>query len=289
MIDSEVEKKKFEADSITMARQRTLAISFIQRTDQDRFGNLLTDLLNQDALGNDQFPRTLAGAYAALTNYKKYKNKSASTHTPATKEKNISATPARVSQVDDEQLNVSFMMVAGSDGCTYKRAVCFKCNQPGHYVSQCPEAPTVVEEPVPTPAPPPANPPATPAPVTLAQLDLGSTKNTNGDVEPMSFMQVSLTQKHQSQMINPNWILLDSESSISVFRNPKLLHNIHHMTDGVCVYTNGRYQDSTMHGDIPNFGTVWFNLASMANILSLAHVTSVCCVTMDSDVENAQS
>ena len=285
-IDSEVEKKKFEADSIIMARQRALAIAFIRRADQDRFGNLLTDLLNQDALGNDQFPRTLADAYAALTNYTKPKHRSASTHTPAAKEKETPVTP-RVSQVDDEQLNVSFMMVAGSDGRTYERVVCFNCNQPGHYASQCPKATTVVEEPAPAPAPPPANPPARPAPVTLAQLDLGTTGNTNGDVEPMSFVQVSLAQKNQSHMINPNWILLDSESSISVFRNPKLLTNIRRTTDGVRVYTNGGYQDSTMHGDIPNFGTVWFNPASMANILSLAHVTSVCRVTMDSDVENA--
>ena len=187
-----------------MARQRALAIAFIRRADQDWFGNLLTDLLNQDALGNDQFPRTLAGAYAALTNYTKYKNKSVSTHTPAAKEKDIYA-PLRVSQVDDEhQLNVSFMMVAGSDGRTYERVICFKCNQPRHYASQCPEASTVVEEPAPTPAPLPVNPPAPPAPVTLAQLDLSSTKNTNGDVEPMSFMQVSLAQNHQSQMINLN-------------------------------------------------------------------------------------
>ena len=168
--------------------------------DQDRFGNLLTDLLNQDALGHAQFPRTLTGAYAVLTNYTKYKNKSTSAHTLATKEKDTSTTP-RAPQVDDEQLNVSFMMVAGSDGRTYERVICFKCNQPGHYASQCPEASTgVIEEDAPTPAPPsPANPLVTPAPVTLAQLDLGSTENTNGDVEPMSFMQVSLTQKHQSQ------------------------------------------------------------------------------------------
>ena len=66
-----------------------------------------------------------------------------------------------------------------------------------------------------------------------------------------------------------------------------MLNNIRRTTDGVLVYINGGYQDLTMHGDIPNFGTVWVNPASMANILSLAHVTSVCRITMDSDVENA--
>ena len=51
--------------------------------------------------------------------------------------------------------------------------------------------------------PAPTDVSAQPAPVTLAQLDLGSTRNTNGDVEPMSFVQMSLEQKNQSQMINP--------------------------------------------------------------------------------------
>ena len=133
LIDSEMEKQKFEADSIIMARERALAVAFIRRADPERYGNLLTDLLNQDALGNDQFPRTLAGAYAALTNYTKYNKKS--TSTPKEKDKDPSPTP-RASQTDEEQLNVSFMMVAGSDGRTYERVVCFKCNQPGHYASQ---------------------------------------------------------------------------------------------------------------------------------------------------------
>jgi hypothetical protein len=40
-------------------------------------------------------------------------------------------------------------------------------------------------------------------------------------------------------------------------------------------------------GDIKNFGTVWYNPESLANILSLAEVRKKCRVTMDTDVEPA--
>jgi hypothetical protein len=42
-----------------------------------------------------------------------------------------------------------------------------------------------------------------------------------------------------------------------------------------------------MVGDIPNFGQVWFNPQSIANILSLAAVHKVCQITMDTAVEPA--
>ncbi len=51
--------------------------------------------------------------------------------------------------------------------------------------------------------------------------------------------------------------------------------------------TNGGSQDSHYVGDFPNLGTVWFNPASIANILSLADVRRVCRVTMDTSTEPA--
>ena len=42
-----------------------------------------------------------------------------------------------------------------------------------------------------------------------------------------------------------------------------------------------------MVGDFPNLGEVWYNSASIANILSLAEVRKVCRVTMDSSTEPA--
>ena len=85
--------------------------------------------------------------------------------------------------------------------------------------------------------------------------------------------------------IDPDWILLDSQSTISVFNNPTMLSNIRKSEHVLRAMTNGGYQDSHMVGDFANLGTVWFNSESIANILSLADVTKVCRVTMDSGKE----
>ena len=40
-----------------------------------------------------------------------------------------------------------------------------------------------------------------------------------------------------------------------------------------------------MVGDLKDFGTVWYNPASLANILSAAQVRKVCRITMDTKIE----
>ena len=85
--------------------------------------------------------------------------------------------------------------------------------------------------------------------------------------------------------IDPGWILLDSQSTISVFKNPAYLTNIRRSERTLRAITNGGHQDSNMVGDFPNLGEVWYNHNSIANILSLSDVRKVCRVTMDSDDE----
>ena len=91
----------------------------------------------------------------------------------------------------------------------------------------------------------------------------------------------------QCHLIPPTWILLDSQSTVSVFKNRELLSNIRKSPTSLRVYTNGGTQTSTEIGTLAHFGDVWFNPASLANILSMAAVRKIYRITMDSSVEAA--
>jgi len=87
-------------------------------------------------------------------------------------------------------------------------------------------------------------------------------------------------------MIPATWVLLDSQSTVSVFRNPAFLTDIKEKKGThLKVYTNGGSQVSKMVGTIKEYGEVWYNYECLANILSLAEVRRRCRVTMDTSVE----
>ena len=68
---------------------------------------------------------------------------------------------------------------------------------------------------------------------------------------------------------------LDSQLTVSVFKNPNFLTNIRRSNSQLKVHTNGGTQVSSLVGDIKNFGTVWYNPGSLANIFSLAAVQAL--------------
>jgi hypothetical protein len=95
-------------------------------------------------------------------------------------------------------------------------------------------------------------------------------------------------QKDERYSIIPDtWILLDSQSTVSVFKNSKFLVNIRPSPNKLRVHTNGGTQFSSKMGTVTNFGDVWFNEDSLANILSMAAVRKVCRITMDTSIEAA--
>jgi hypothetical protein len=93
---------------------------------------------------------------------------------------------------------------------------------------------------------------------------------------------------HFPNGIPDHFILLDSDSTVSIFNNSSFLTNIRNVDDPLCLKANGGgSQVSYQMGDVAGFGPVWYNPESVANILSLAEVRCICRVTMDSAQEPA--
>jgi len=82
-------------------------------------------------------------------------------------------------------------------------------------------------------------------------------------------------------------ILLDSESTTSVFCNPDYVENVQKLDDTLELHTNGGPMLTDEVCEVNKFGKSWFNEDSMTNIFSLAEMTDKYRVTFDSEKENA--
>jgi hypothetical protein len=102
-----------------------------------------------------------------------------------------------------------------------------------------------------------------------------------GKVLTQVAMSLAQLDHHFPEGIPQHFVLLDSDSTVSIFCNAALLSDIYHVDEPLYLATNGGHQIATQMGTLPNFGPVWYNPNSIANILSLAQVRAVRRVTMD--------
>ena len=103
--------------------------------------------------------------------------------------------------------------------------------------------------------------------------------NSSDNSEEVSIDECTLSgmifhqKEFDTKMIPPTWILLDSQSTISIFSNRAFLTNIRDAQTPLILQSNGGgRQKITQVGDFVNFGTIWYCPDSLANILSLADV-----------------
>ena len=117
-----------------------------------------------------------------------------------------------------------------------------------------------------------------------------TTNNTSHYTLSDAVLSFILTQfKKSGRILNQNWILMDSGSTIHLFTNGNLLINIRKAADGehITVNTTAGSITTCMQGDLQGFGTVWYHPDGIANVLSLGLITLQLRVTMDTSIDNA--
>ena len=88
--------------------------------------------------------------------------------------------------------------------------------------------------------------------------------------------------------VSLTWLLFDSQSTVDLISNPKMLLNIRKVRakDAIHVHCNSRVNIADRVGDLPGYGTVWYEPMGIANILSMLRATNKFRVVFDSEGGN---
>ena len=197
------------------SRERTLAIAFLKRTVRQIYGNLLTDLNSQYTQGHNRHPIDLTTAYFYLQNYtnihtspRRPQRNPYSNNNNRNNSTDTLPTPTRGSKVSFLQASQGGMKVTGTDGVVHA-VQCYRYKQRGHYANQCT---TQTEQ----------ETSGNSGNVQLAKI----AESNDTEVEDLvsyelSFKKITTPAPDEpSNFINNNWLLLGSQSSISVYNNP---------------------------------------------------------------------
>ena len=245
------------ADQKTKAKETAAeafkAVCLLENADPKRFLSLFNDLRKDMIKKQDNFPRNVVESFDMLNRWRPTNRMISDRNRSNTRVGHMYAQRAGPPQ--------GTTLVPGKDGST-RPVQCYSCNAWGHISPNCPENESEQTG--------------------RSLLQIGKCL-TQCDVNKNML---------QGGLIDKNWLLLDSCSTMSCICNKELVENITTCkdTEVTRVYTNGGHVDYTRKANLQILPfEVFFNESSMANILSLKDVASKFKITMDTSIDRAMT
>lgn len=239
-----------EAD-IEEAKNQALAMQFIRGANA-KYKGYLTHLRNSYLDSMDYYPSTVHQAYNILK-----RRESDQMTSPKENNRMALATTAANDQINNA---MSRSTTTPLNGSPYTQGTCTDSSHRQHNVDK-----TYVQS------------------VTLTQQGVTAFETSHNSGQSTSTFSFS---QSDGPNIPTSWILLDSQSTVDLFCNSDLLRDIRSGPSNMRIYCNAGTRTTNMIGDLPGYGTVWYDKNAISNILSLKRVRLKYRVLYDSDQEN---
>ena len=277
--------KSNEIQCIKKAFEELKAYTFIANSDQNKYGTLVKNLAQQQALKNTQYPKTLTAASEVLMEHQWDQKYFDSKQKRREQQRNRSNNESN--ETNKEELELSFAQLENA---------CYCCGKKGHSSNKCYKKDTIPREQWYINKLQKQETQKIQQHLQVQNNDNESTVSSNinsqsdvvtttNSITEWGGAHITLTNTDITDL--KNTILLDNGSSTSIFTNPNMVRDITTVDTPLELMTNGGELITYQQATVPGFGRVWYDDRSIANIFGFAELKDKYRITYDSEIEDA--